>query len=47
MVPDRNGGFNLKHMNYLSVRFVTNTQGKVIELALIYPDEVNLAKRKP
>ena len=47
LVPDRDDGFNLKDTNYLSVRFVTDTQGTVVELALIYPDEVNLARRKP
>jgi CubicO group peptidase (beta-lactamase class C family) len=47
MVPDHADLFNLKQVARLNLRFVTNTQGKVVELALIYPDEVNLAKRKP
>jgi hypothetical protein len=47
MVPDHADLFNLKQVARLHLRFVTNTQGKVVELALIYPDEVNLAKRKP
>jgi CubicO group peptidase (beta-lactamase class C family) len=47
MVPDRDDGFNLKHRNYLSVRFVTDTQGKVVRLDLIYSDEIFPAMRKP
>ena len=47
MVPDHDDFFNLKQVARLNLRFVTNTQGKVVELALINPDEINLAKRKP
>ena len=39
LVPDRDDGFNLKTGHDLSLRFVTDTQGKVVELALNYPDE--------
>ena len=48
LVPDRDDGFNLKQATSLSLRFVTNTRGKVVALALNYPDGVSSsAKRKP
>jgi hypothetical protein len=39
LVPDRDDGFNLKQDTDLSLRFVTDTQGKAVELALISLDE--------
>jgi CubicO group peptidase (beta-lactamase class C family) len=47
LVPDRDDEFNLKRPAGTSVRFVTNAQGKAVELALSVPDGVFTARRKP
>jgi CubicO group peptidase (beta-lactamase class C family) len=47
LAPDRDDEFNLKRRTGLSVRFVTDGHGKVVELALNTPDGVFTAKRKP
>jgi hypothetical protein len=48
LVPDRDDGFNLKQDTHLSLRFVSNPQGKVVELALNSLDGgSSSAKRKP
>jgi CubicO group peptidase (beta-lactamase class C family) len=46
LVPDRGDEFNLKRAAGLSIRFVTDAKGKVVELALNTPDGVFSAKRK-
>jgi CubicO group peptidase (beta-lactamase class C family) len=46
LIPDRDDEFNLKGATGLSIRFVTDNQGKVSELALSTPDGVFTAKRK-
>jgi hypothetical protein len=48
LVPDRDDGFNLKQDTHLSLRFVSNPQGKVVELALNSLDGgSSSARRKP
>jgi hypothetical protein len=47
LAPDRDDEFNLKRATGLSVRFVTDAHGKVIEMALSTPDGVFSARRKP
>src|SRR5262249_29624867 len=47
LVPDRDDEFNFKRRGGLSVRFVTDRQGKVVEMALSTPGGVFSAKRKP
>jgi CubicO group peptidase (beta-lactamase class C family) len=46
LIPDRDDEFNLKRVSGLSVRFVSDRSGKVLELALNTPDGVFTAKRK-
>jgi hypothetical protein len=46
LVPDRDDSFNLKHRTGLSVRFVGDGKGKVVEMAVDTPDGVFSAKRK-
>ncbi len=46
LIPDRDDGFNLKRRVGLSLRFVTDDQGKVKELALSTPGGVFSARRK-
>jgi CubicO group peptidase (beta-lactamase class C family) len=47
LIPDRNDEFNLKKMTGVSLRFVTDAQGKVTEVAVSTDDGVFTAKRKP
>jgi CubicO group peptidase (beta-lactamase class C family) len=48
LLPDRDNGFHLKQDTHLSLRFVTNTQGKVVALDLDSLDYgSSSAKRKP
>jgi CubicO group peptidase (beta-lactamase class C family) len=47
LIPDRNDGFNLKRQAGTSIRFVTDAQGRVTEMALSSDDGVFTAKRKP
>jgi CubicO group peptidase (beta-lactamase class C family) len=46
LVPDRDDEFNLKRLSGLSVRFVSDRSGKVLELAFNTPNGVFSAKRK-
>jgi hypothetical protein len=46
LVPDRDDEFNLKRLSTMSIRFVSDRNGKVLELALNTPDGVFSAKRK-
>ena len=47
LVPDHDDEFDLKRLTGLSVRFITDANGKVNELALSTPDGVFSAQRKP
>jgi len=47
LIPDRNDEFNLKKTPGVSVRFVTDAQGKVNEIAVSTDDGVFTARRKP
>jgi hypothetical protein len=47
MDPDHSDLFNLKQVACLNLRFVTNTQGKVVELAVIYPLSGPTARSNP
>ncbi|HZW34487.1 MAG TPA: DUF3471 domain-containing protein, partial [Isosphaeraceae bacterium] len=46
LVPDRDDEFNLKGLSGLSVHFVSDRSGKVLELAFNTPDGVFSAKRR-
>jgi CubicO group peptidase (beta-lactamase class C family) len=46
LVPDRNDEFNLKRTSGVSLRFVSDGKGKVVEMALTTPDGVYAVKRK-
>ncbi len=47
LVPDRNDEFGLKKQTGVSIRFVTDAQGKATEMAVSTDDGVFTAKRKP
>jgi hypothetical protein len=47
LVPDRDDEFNVKRRPTLSVKFIADGHGTVVELALSTPDGVFSAKRKP
>jgi CubicO group peptidase (beta-lactamase class C family) len=47
LIPDRNDGFDLKRRAGTSIRFITDPQGRVTEMALNTDDGVFIAKRKP
>jgi CubicO group peptidase (beta-lactamase class C family) len=46
LVPDRGDEFNIKRATGLSIRFITDAKGQVIELALSTPDGVFSARKK-
>jgi CubicO group peptidase (beta-lactamase class C family) len=47
LVPDRDDEFNVKRTTGVSVRFISDAQGKVVEMAVSTPAGVFSAKRKP